>query len=157
MAPTITPTMTVLHLESGHVLAAAASGSRTVTVADLTGGTYLAVRLPGSRGAAVNVPAELLTAATVPLDDDVLSRPLEYLVGTGVPALTFGGRPINLGPTSAKIDAPDGTAVTSLWRVGDELEVAHSTLDGGRPEGGRPTGASHRLVACRGEPLAYER
>lgn len=152
MAPTTTPTMTVLHLETGHVLAAVSSGSRAVTVADLTGGTHLRVRLPGL-AAQVNVTAELLTAKPVPLDDDVLNRPLEYSVGDGVPALTFSGVPINLA--TAVIDAPDSTAVTSLWQVGDELEVSRSVLKAGKPEGAAPVRASQRLVACRGEPLAY--
>ena len=77
MATGTTPTMTVLHLEGGNVLGAATTGSRKVTVADLTGGKHLAVRLPDST-TIVKVPADLLTAAEVPRDDDVLSRPLEY-------------------------------------------------------------------------------
>jgi hypothetical protein len=155
MAPTTTPIMTVLHLESGHILAAVSSGSRAVTVDDLTGGTYLAVRFPGSGTDQVNVTANLLTATSVPLDDDVLSRPLEYRVADGVPPLTFGGTPIHLDGTG-KLAAPDDTAVTSLWQVGDGIEVARGQLKGGVPEPGHPPGATKRLVACKDEPLAYE-
>jgi hypothetical protein len=157
MAPTTTPTMTVLHLESGHVLAAVSSGSRAVTVDDLTGGTYLAVRLPGSGTDQVKVTANLLTATSVPLDDEVLSRPLDYQVADGVPPLAFAGAPIHLdGTTTGKLAAPDGAAVTSLWRVGDGLEVARGQLKDGVPEPGGPPGATQRLVACKDEPLAYE-
>jgi hypothetical protein len=151
-----TATMTVLHLETGHVLAAASSGSRALTVEDLTGGKYLAVRMPKS-GDQVNVTADLLTATTYALDDDVLSRPLEYRVDASLPTLTFGGTPIDLAAPAekGKIDAPDGTAALSLWQVGDHLEVGRSVLDDGCPDDG-PIGTEAEIVVCAGEPLAFK-
>jgi hypothetical protein len=160
MAPTATPMMTVLHLELGHVLAAVSSGSQTVTVADVTGGTYLAVRVPGSP-LQVNVTAELLTATLLPLDDDVLNRPLEHLVRTVVPKLISVGEPTELDRATPvgtqQINAAENTKVLSLWQAGDELEVSEDTLNkDGYPVGNPPLGATHRLVACPGQPLAYE-
>jgi hypothetical protein len=160
MTPATTPMMTVLHLESGHILAVVSSGSQTVTVADLTGGTYLAVRLPGTP-LQVNVTAELLTATLLQLDDDVLDRPLEHLVSTGIPKLISVGEPIDLSQTPAAgtklINAPENTAVVSLWQAGDELEVSHDILNkDGVPVGNVPLGATHRLLACPDQPLAYE-
>jgi hypothetical protein len=157
MAPTTTPTMTVLHLESGHILAAVSSGSRTVTVTvtDLTGGKHLAVRLPGSGSAQINVTAELLTAKSVPLDDDVLSRPLEFQVSQGSPAVTFTGKPI-AWTTGTKIGSA-GQAVVSLWQAGDQLEVARGVLDAnGHTTGTVPPGATHGLLVVADEPLAYK-
>jgi hypothetical protein len=148
--------MTVLHLEPGHVLGAAAGGRRELTVAELTGGRFLAVRLPNS-DARVEVPAELLTATSMPIDEDVLNRPLEYRVSDAVPALLFVGAPIDLAAIApGKIAAPDGSPVMSIWQVGDEVEVGRSVLDAGKPDAADPAGATHQIVACSGEPLAYK-
>lgn len=157
MVQTATRTMTVLHLETGHLLAAASSGSRALTVDDLTGGTYLAVRLPGSTDQ-VNVSANLLTAAVYELDDEVLSHPLEHRVDPSLPTLTFGGVPIDLNATggAGKITAPDGTAVLSLWQVAGQLEVGRSVLLGGKPDAPDPAGTTAQIVVCAGEPLAYK-
>lgn len=155
MAQTATRTMTVLHLETGHLLAAASSGSRALTVDDLTGGAYLAVRLPGSTDQ-VNVSANLLTAAVYELDDEVLSHPLEHRVDPSLPTLTFGGVPIDLNAAGAKITAPDGTAVLSLWQVAGQLELGRSVLLGGKPDAPDPGGTTAQIVVCAGEPLAYK-
>jgi hypothetical protein len=153
MASTATPTMTVLHLETGHVLAAASSGSRALTVEDLTGGKYLAVRMPKT-GDQVNVTADLLTAATYALDDDVLGRPLQYRVDVTLPTLVFGGTPIDL--TVGVIGAPDGTAALSLWQVGDHLEVGRGVLVSGTPDLEEPILTEASIVLCEGEPLAFK-
>jgi hypothetical protein len=146
--------MTVLHLETGHVVAAATCGPRDLTVDDLTGGDYVAVRLPDSVKR-VNVAANLLTAAAYERDDDVLSNPLAYRVDANLPVLVFGGTPTNL--TGGHITAPAGTATLSLWQVGNQLEVGRSVLDNsGQPEGTSPTGTTAQIVVCAGEPLAYK-
>jgi len=157
MAQPAAAMMTVLHLETGHVLAAASSGARTVTVDDLTGKKFLSVRLPDST-AQVNVTANLLTAATFELDEDVLGSPLAYRVDASLPTLAFGGLPteVDTGANPQKlINAPDGTAALSLWQVGDQLEVGRSVLKGGTPDATDPAGTVGQLVACAGEPLAY--
>jgi hypothetical protein len=47
--------------------------------------------------------------------------------------------------------------VVSLWQAGDELEVTEDTLDAnGQPTGTAPPGATGRLLACEGQPLAFE-
>jgi hypothetical protein len=156
MAAATPQTMTVLHLETGHVLASVSAGTRQPTVEELTGGSHLAVRLPNSQEQ-VLVTSDLLTAATVALDDDVLGRPLDYRVVDAVPPLAFGGPPTNLTPTTVKINAPEGTPCLSLWQVGDQLETSRDKLDANqRPGGVTPSGATHRLVAVEGVPLAYE-
>lgn len=159
MATGTTPTMTVLHLEGGNVLGAATTGSRKVTVADLTGGQHLVVRLPGSTDV-VNVPAELLTAAEVPADDDVLSRPWDFRLGSGTPALTFVGAPIDLKatPPADALPAAGGSKVVSIWQTADDVEVVEGVVDAATlgPTGNTPPGATHRLVACVTGPLAFE-
>jgi hypothetical protein len=169
MAQTTTPNMTVLHLETGHVLAAAASGIREFTVEQLTGGTYLSVRLPidpvGAAPALVNVTPDLLTAKSYALDDDVLSRPWEYRVDESLPVLTFGGTPLDLdaaapgGPAGTKVTfaATDGTAALTLWQVGDDVEIGRSVLKNGIPDAPDPAGWEFELVACAREPLGYKK
>jgi hypothetical protein len=147
--------MTVLHLETGQVLAVAAVGIRELTVDELTGGRHLAVRLPGS-DQVVEVGPELLTATSAARDDDVLDRPLDFRVGAGTPPITYGGTPIDLGTGTGTINVPDGTAVISLWQAGDELEVARGQIVSQVPDGSAPPGATHRLVAVQDQPLAYE-
>jgi hypothetical protein len=109
-------------------------------------------------GDQVNVTAELLTAATYALDNDVLNSPLEYRVDASLPTLVFGGAPIDLTATgdAGKIDAPDGTPALTLWQVGDHLEVGRSVLDTGKPDAVEPIGADASIVVCAGEPLAYK-
>lgn len=160
MATGTTPTMTVLHLEGGQVLAAATTGSREVTVADLTGsGQHLAVRLPDSTDV-VKVPADLLTAAEVPRDEDVLSRPWDFRLGAGTPALTFVGAPIDLTatPPANTLPAAVGSKVVSIWQTADDVEVVEGVVDATTlgPTGNTPPGATHRLVACVTGPLAFE-
>jgi hypothetical protein len=157
MASTDTPQMTVLHLETGHVVAAATCGKRKLTVDDMTGGTYLAVRLPKTTDQ-VNITPDLLTAAIYARDDDALDRPLEYRVDPNLPALLFGGVPIDLAATTGPhwIDAPDGTAVLSLWQVGHHLEVGRSVLASGLPDAAEPILTDAQIHLCAGEPLAYK-
>lgn len=149
--------MVVLHLSSGHVLAAVAAGGRNPTVADLTGGTSLPVRLPD--GATVAVTSDLLTATAVPSDTDVLTRPTSFRVADGVPPVTVAGPAKNLRDSANNIVkvADEGTECVSLWQAGDQLEVVRETLDSfGKPKAAPPPGGTRRLVACKGSPLFYE-
>jgi hypothetical protein len=154
MATGTTPTMTVLHLEGGNVVGVATTGAQTVTVADLTGGKYLAVRLPEHSTSTVQVPAELLTAAVVPRDDDVLSRPWDFRLGSGTPALTYAGAPTAL---NANLTAPVGSKVVSIWQTPDDVEVVEGVVEANlEPTDVQPPGATHRLVVCVTGPLFFE-
>ena len=146
------PTMVVLHLTTGQVLAAVAAGARTPTVEDLTGGTSLHVRTPVGT---VQVTAELLTSTTVARDADVLTRPTSFRVTSGVPPVTLTSALTSLPGTAI---GAAGAACLSLWQAGDELEVMHDTLDNGGVllTGTKPPGATHRLVAPQGGSLYYD-
>jgi hypothetical protein len=146
------PTMVVLHLTTGQVLAAVAAGARTPTVEDLTGGTSLHVRTPVGT---VEVTAELLTSTTVARDADVLTRPTSFRVTSGVPPVTLTSALKSL-QANAVIGAA-GADCLSLWQADDELEVVHVTLDnsGKLPTETKPSGATHRLVAPEGGSLYY--
>jgi hypothetical protein len=148
------PTMVVLHLTTGQVLAAVAAGARTPTVEDLTGGTSLHVRTPDGT---VEVTAELLTSTTVARDADVLTRPTSFRVTSGVPPVTLTSALTSLPASTTAIGAA-GAECLSLWQAGDELEVVHDTLDndGKLPTGTRPPGATHRLVAPHGGSLYHD-
>jgi hypothetical protein len=145
------PTMVVLHLSTGHVLASATATGLVPTVDALTGGTYVAVRISGGRF--VNVTTEMLTALQASIDDDVLSRPTHFQVVKAVPPLSQVGAPTSLA--AGKIGDPGAEAV-SLWQVGHELEVVRDKLDStGALPTNTPPGATHRLVAVAGQPLRY--
>jgi hypothetical protein len=145
------PTMVVLHLTTGQVVAAVAAGARTPTVEELTGGTSLHVRTPVGT---VKVTPELLTSTTVARDADVLTRPTSFRVTGGVPPVTLTSalKSLLADPIGAA-----GAECLSLWQAGDELEVVHDTLDNGGvlPAGTKPPGATHRLVAPQGGSLYY--
>jgi hypothetical protein len=101
------------------------------------------------------VTKDLLKATRVPLDIDVLTRPTAYRVADGVPPVSFVGR-VALLSSIAKL-GPAGTKCLSLWQAGDEVEPVEETLDAtGTPLLGPPPGATHRLVACPGQPLLYD-
>lgn len=145
------PKMVVLHLSTGHVLAAATAAELVPTAQALTGGTYLAVRTPVGRF--VNVTTELLIELQTSVDDDVLSRPTSFQVVKAVPPLSHVGAPAALA--GGKLGDPGAEAV-SLWQVGHELEVVRDKLDAtGTLPTNTPPGATHRLVAVAGQPLRY--
>jgi hypothetical protein len=148
----VTPAkMVVLHLSTGHVLAAATATELVPTLEALTGGTYVAVRVPG--GWFVNVTAEMLTELQASVDDDVLSHPTHFQVVKAVPPLSQVGAPTALA--AGKIGDPGAEAV-SLWQIGHELEVVRDKLDStGALPTNTPPGATHRLVAVAGHPLRY--
>ena len=146
------PQMTLLHLSTGHVVSAVAAGKLTPTVDALSGGKGIAVRAGGK---VVFVTKDLLKATPVPLDTDVLTRPTAYRVADGVPPVSFVGRMKKLSSIASL--GPAGTKCLSLWQNGDELEAVEETLDStGKPTLPTPPGATHRLVACAGQPLVYD-
>lgn len=146
--------LVILHLETGHVVAAVDLGARLATVAQATGGSYVAVRLPS--GDAVRVVADLLTALPVERDEDLLDRPLHYRVTQDTPPVSWTGAPT----TVVDLPSKPGRDALSIWDGGTEPEIARQTLDndGKLPTHptGPPPGATRRLVAVAGEPLMYE-
>jgi hypothetical protein len=146
-----TPMMTLLHVETGHVLAAITAGAQAPTVDDLTGGAYLAVRVPDRDP--VRVTPGLLTAARVPMQDGVIENPRAYQVVDGEPA--FLGPPQVLAALTSL--GAVGVACLSLWQVGAQLVEIRSTLNAaGQPSVGPPPGAGGGLLLCKGAPLTTD-
>ena len=144
--------MVVLHLDTGHVLAAATATELVPTAAALTGGEHVAVRVPG--GYFVNVTTELLTELQATVDNDVLSRPTSFQVVKAVPPVSQVGPPTAL-PANPVGDA--GAGALCLWQIGHQLEVVRDKLDGdGNLVANTPPGGTVRLVAITGKPLYYE-
>lgn len=145
--------MALLHLSTGHVVGVVSAGGRALTVADATAGSHVAVRIPD--GNQVRVPADLLTARAVPVDNDVLTRPTHYRVTDATPPLAWVGPPIALAVPAAP--SKPGREVISVWDGGSDPEVARDTLDkDGKVPTAFPPDAVRRLVAVPGEPLMYE-
>jgi hypothetical protein len=141
---------TVMHLETGHVLAAVSSGGLEPTLEELTAGDHLRVRFPGKPGF-VNVPLAALTAARVGVSADVLDRSQYYVLGGGKPPLTFGGAPIlNAGLE----DRAKNKQAIVVWQAGSDVIVASGLIGPGfgRPAT-RPPEATHELLAYAGGPL----
>jgi hypothetical protein len=145
--------MVVLHLSTGHVLAAATATEMVPTAAALTGGKHVAVRVLPSN-VSVNVTTELLTELQATLDNDVLSRPTSFQVVKAVPPLSQVGAPAVLPPNPV---GDPGAEVVSLWQIGHQLEVVREKLDkDGKLVPNTPQGGTLRLVAIAGKPLYYK-
>jgi hypothetical protein len=144
--------MVVLHLDTGHVLAAAVVEGATATPAALTGGSHLVVRVPLAK--ATTVPTELLTLLTTDVDRDVLVAPTRYRVVDAVPRVTYVGEPA-AAPTTTVVGSP-GQEFLAVWQVGSAHEVVRSQLT---PDGKfaltAPPGGTHGLVALKGRALNY--
>jgi hypothetical protein len=150
MAASPAPLATVIHLASGHVLAAFFTGGREPTLEDLTAANHLRVRIPGTPGF-VNVPISALTAARIPATADVLDRPQHYRLGTGDPALILAKPPIFQGKVA---DDAVGKPAIVVWQTSDEPIVASGPVGAdGVPPGTRPPGATHALLVYEGGPL----
>ncbi|MGO4362954.1 hypothetical protein [Terrabacter sp. RAF57] len=149
-----TPKMVVLHLSTGHVLAAATASETMPTAAALTGGSFVAVRVdPGDLF--VHVTTELLTELPVTVDNDVLSAPTSFRVVKAVPPLANVGPPTELPDPATQVGDP-GVEVLSLWQIGHQLEVVRDKLDGnGKLTSLTPQGGTLRLIAIPGKPLHY--
>lgn len=142
---------TVIHLETGHVLAAVSSGTLEPTLEDLTGGKHVRVRLPGTREF-VDVPSSLLQATRLSVSADMLDRAQNYVVDSKQnPPISHGGAPVvdDAEPTGA-----EGTATVVVWQD-DEAPVATSGPMGAGDTlpGDAPPGAKARLVGVKGKPL----
>lgn len=153
MATTPAPLMSVLHLSTGHVLAAFSAGLAQPDVQEVTGGAFLAVRFPATNDL-LTVTTDLLTIVSVPLDVDVLDRPQHFRVVDGAPPLSYLGPPAAL---PASLGAPPATPCLSLWQVGDSLEVVTEVLDASGDLGlDKPPGAQYRIVACKDRTLYFD-
>jgi hypothetical protein len=142
---------TVIHLETGHVLAAvSSSGGLEPTLEDLTAGDHLRVRFAGTPGF-VNVPSSALTAIKVAVSPDVLDHPQHYVVGTGNPPLTFGPEPVLNGKVST---AARGKQTIVVWQAGSDSIVASGPI-GPADElpSSLPPAATHQLLAYADGPL----
>lgn len=144
------PTMAVLHLDTGHVVAAAAADGAPETVESLTGGTHVAVLI--APGKVVEVPGSMLTATSIERDHDVLAAPTSYLVVAAPPRLSFVGGPTTM-PGPPVVGTPGREAVV-IWQVGPRAEVTRvPPAADGSVSVTKPTMASHGLVAVPGLPI----
>jgi len=142
----------VIHLKTGHVLAAVTAAGLAPTLDDLTGGKAVRVRLPGTDGY-VDVPASILAAARISLKtEDVLDHPHDYVVSPGGQALERAGE-------NAQDDA-EGMPAVFVWRVEAngvsesifDLDPKPLKKDGELPRA-QPPGARQLLLAYAGGPL----
>jgi hypothetical protein len=144
------PTMAVLHLDTGHVVAAAAADGAPATVESLTGGSHVAVLI--APGKVVEVPSVMLTATTLDRDHDVLAAPTSYLVVAAPPRLSFVGAPVSM-PGPPVVGTPGKEAVV-IWQVGSRAEVTRvAPAADGSVSVTTPAMASHGLVAVPGLPI----
>lgn len=150
---------TVLHLSTGHVLAAVSSGSLEPTVEQLTANEHLAVRYFGP-DARVEVPASLLTAVRVTADDDLLDRPHSYLATGGTPPVVLGLEPVEVRPAGTTMPTgPAGAPCVIVWQMPDDTDVSNTPLDASGdplPASAAPAGATHRLLAWETGPVVIE-
>jgi hypothetical protein len=145
---------TVIHVATGHVLAAVSSGGLEPTLEGLTAGDHLRVRFPG-KSSFVNVPISVLTAARVTVTADALDRSQYYVLGTGNTSLTFGAPPLFNAKLEAaeQAEAKDKQAIV-VWQVGGDSIVATGPMGAeGKLPGTVPPGATHQLLAYVGGPL----
>jgi hypothetical protein len=143
------PSMSVLHLDTGHVVAAAAVDGAPVTVDSLTGGTHIAVRIATDK--VVTVPAVMLTVTSTDRDHDVLAAPTSYRVVDAAPRVSFVGGPTALPATVTGTPAQE---VVAVWQVGPGVEVTRvQPAADGSVTVVKPAMASHGIVAVPGQPL----
>lgn len=135
----------VVHLtDTGHVLAAVSTGSHEPDLEELTGGSHLRIRFPGTHGH-VDVPESLLSVTRLSVTADVLDRPLTYALGSGSAPLVH-----NTGPGTWVAPTSEVPGVV-VWWVGDKAVAATMALSAPDPPA-RP-GATHRLAAYPGSVL----
>jgi hypothetical protein len=145
MAPALIATL--LHLETGHVLAAVTAVGLKPDLDALTGG-HVRVRVPGT-DEYVDVPSEHLTATRAPVTGAVLDRAQSYVLATNG-TLSFEGEP----KVGAAVTGTTGAQVVMAWQVGSDALVTKGALGTGNTlPGGDPAGAKARVVAIAGEPL----
>ena len=151
MAAPATQLATLVHLETGHVLAALTVLGAKPAVGDVVG-DFLPVRVPGT-SAIVNVPAALLTATSLAVTADVLERPQNYQLAPGNPLRNID-LPVILGRAAAGFTP--GKLVVVVWQVGDESFTQRGTVDvhGQLPGKDLSLKASGQLAAVDGEKLS---
>jgi hypothetical protein len=138
---------TLLHLETGHVLAAVTAVGLTPDKDALTDG-HVRVRVPGS-DVYVDVPSDHVTATRVPVTDAVLDRAQSYVLGANG-TLSFEGEP----QVGGALAGTEGAQVVVAWQVGSDALVTKGPLGAGSTlPGSDPTGATARVVAIAGETL----
>jgi hypothetical protein len=151
----MTALATVLHLETGHVLSAVASGKVEPTVEQLTAGEHLVVRYLGP-AARVEVPAALLSAARVAVIGDVLDRPFRYVLPDPTSPLSLG---LDLLSSVGTQTGVPGAKCVVVWQTPDGPDTSATLLDAAGnppPATAKPAGATHRLVAWENGPLVLE-
>jgi hypothetical protein len=140
---------TVLHLKTGHVLAAVSSAGLKPTLDDLTAAEHLRVRFPGASGF-VNVPNSLLTATrTAVTTADVLDRPQHYVLGADK-SLIGPKAPVFQGAFPPSESAKEAIVV---WQADNQSHTITGPLGTVTLPGSLPVGATHRLVVYAGGPL----
>jgi hypothetical protein len=148
---------TVLHLSTGHVLAAVSSGSFEPKVEQLTADDHLVVRYFGP-DARVEVPASLLTAVRVAADEDLLDRPHSYVATTGTPPVVLGLAPVEV-PATAMPPGPAAAKCVIVWQMPDGTDVSNTPLNAAGqplPKSAAPAGSTHRLIAWETGPVILE-
>jgi hypothetical protein len=142
---------TIIHLKTGHVLAAVTVAGAEPGLDDLTAGRAVRVRQPGTDGY-VDVPASILVASRIALrNEDVLDHPHAYVLGSS-------GQLEQANRTPR--DRSEGRLAVVVWRV-EADGVSESVFD---PEPGplgddgalwrsTPPGATQELLAYVGGPL----
>lgn len=141
---------TVIHLPTGHVLAAVSSAGLEPALEDLTAAEHVRVRFPGKPGF-VNVPLSVLATVRVAVTADMLDRPQYYVLGAGNPPLTLGLAPVIEEAVAA---GDPGRQAIVVWQVGTKSIVSKGPLGtNGDLPGSPPSGATHRLVVYQEGPL----
>jgi hypothetical protein len=151
MPPIGTSFATIVHLQTGHVLAAVTSGSLEPTLADLTADEHLRVTLPGT-AEFVDVPIALLAATRLAVGPDVLDRAQNYVVDVKSPTpITPSADPLL---NAAEPLAPEETEAIVVWQDDDGPVAASGPLGiGNALYATAPPGAKTRLLAITGRPL----
>jgi hypothetical protein len=164
---------TVLHLATGHVLAAATAVGLQPKIEDLTTDGFLRVRVPATSSRLqpgfVDVPVARLKSTRARVTAEMLDRPQQYLVGTegqlqfvGAPELdqlTPGEEP------SKKKGFPklEGAAAVVVWQgVDNDGNPVTNSFEGpgkadGKPPGTMSLDTDFQLLAYTGSPLFLDR
>ncbi len=111
----MTQMMTVLHLETGHIVATVSGAADGATVAELVGDDGLRRSYSADRHL-VDVPTDLLTATRLPFNRDVVDGPQVFRVQDGQAVFVAGGLQ-TVAPTGAAGDAALVIAQTAAGPV----------------------------------------
>jgi hypothetical protein len=141
---------TLIHLKTGHVLAAASVVGAEPKLEDLTAGDHLPVRFPGTSDI-IDVPILALTATRVALSADtasVLDRPQYYVLGGDLKLSAPEPPMVDSKPKNVTA----GEKYVVVWRVGDESFVQDGELEDAKPPA-PPTEAKYQLFVYESSPL----